>query len=122
MTYRVAVLGATGLVGRKMLELLEARGFPIAEAVLLASDRGGARVLPFRGRAVPVQAVSAAAFAGVDFALFASANAVSQQWAPPAQAAGSCVVDNSSAFRYDAAVPLVVPEVTGSLLEARPTL
>lgn len=122
MTYRVAVLGATGLVGRTMLELLDARGFPVETPVLLASDRSAARELTFRGRSWPVQPVSAAGFEGVDFALFASANAVSQEWAGPAQAAGARVVDNSSAFRYVDSIPLVVPEINGALLDARPTL
>jgi aspartate-semialdehyde dehydrogenase len=122
MTYRVAVLGATGLVGRTMLELLDARGFPMESPVLLASDRGEARELPFRGRSFPVQAVSAEGFRGVDFALFASSNPVSQEWAGPAQAAGARVIDNSSAFRYVDGVPLVVPEINGALLDAGPTL
>ncbi|HUK61851.1 MAG TPA: aspartate-semialdehyde dehydrogenase, partial [Dongiaceae bacterium] len=122
MTYRVAVLGATGLVGRTMLELLEARGFPMDSPVLLASERGGAREMSFRGRALPVQPVSAEGFRGADLALFASANPVSEEWAGPAQAAGAHVVDNSSAFRYDAGVPLVVPEINGALLDRRPTL
>ena len=122
MSYRVAVLGATGLVGRTMLELLEARDFPTDAPVLLASERSAARQLPFRGRSLTVQAVSAEAFAGIDFALFASANAVSQSWAGPAQAHGARVVDNSSAFRYVAAIPLVIPEVNGGLLDARPSL
>ncbi len=122
MSYRVAVLGATGLVGRTMLELLEARGFPVSDAVLLASERSASRELPFRGRSIAVRAVSSEGFKGVDVALFASANAVSQEWAGAAQAAGALVVDNSSAFRYVDEVPLVVPEVNGELLDARPTL
>jgi aspartate-semialdehyde dehydrogenase len=122
MTYRVAVLGATGLVGRTMLELLEARGFPTDSPVLLASERSESRELAFRGATLSVQPVSAEGFRGVDVALFASANAVSHEWAGPAQAAGAHVVDNSSAFRYDDRVPLVVPEINGALLDDRPTL
>ncbi len=119
---RVAILGATGLVGRTMLALLEERGFGGDDPVLLASERSESRVMTFRGRPVPVRAVSADGFDGIDLALFGSANAVSQQWAPVAQEAGAAVVDNSSAFRYVDAVPLVVPEVNGSLLDARPSL
>jgi aspartate-semialdehyde dehydrogenase len=122
MIYRVAVLGATGLVGRTILELLEARGFPTDSPVLLASDRGEARELRFRGRPFPVQPVSAEGFRGVDLAWFASANAVSEEWAGPAQSAGARVVDNSSAFRYHDDVPLVVPEINGGLLDRRPSL
>ena len=119
---RIAILGATGLVGRTMLSLLEERGFGDDDPVLLASERSDSRVITFRGRAVPVHPVSAEGFAGVGLALFGSANAVSQQWAPIARGAGAAVVDNSSAFRYDDAVPLVVPEVNGALLDAHPTL
>ena len=122
MSCRVAVLGATGLVGRTMLALLEERGFPVDAPVLLASERSADREMAFRGRRLPVRPVSAAGFEGVDYALFASANAVSQEWAGPAQAAGARVVDNSSAFRYDDAIPLVVPEINGQLVDAGPTL
>jgi aspartate-semialdehyde dehydrogenase len=122
MNHRVAILGATGLVGRSMLALLEERGFPADEPVLLASDRDGRRVLPYRGRSLPVQAVSEAGFRDVEVALFASGNDVSALWAGPAQALGARVVDNSSAFRYHDEVPLVVPEINGDLLDRRPTL
>jgi aspartate-semialdehyde dehydrogenase len=122
MSRSVAVLGATGLVGRTMVRLLEERGFPVATLRLLASDRAGSRVIPFRGRDVPVEAVRPSSFDGVDLALFAGGNPVSQQWAPVATAAGCRVVDNSSAFRYVDAVPLVVPEINGRLLDAGPML
>ncbi|HEY2954634.1 MAG TPA: aspartate-semialdehyde dehydrogenase [Candidatus Eisenbacteria bacterium] len=121
MTRRVAILGATGLVGQTMLRVLEQREFPTDAPRLLASDRS-ARTLRFRGRELPVEAVGPLAFEGVEIALFAVANDVSERWAEPAQAAGARVVDNSSAFRYHDAVPLVVPEVNGALLDARPTL
>jgi aspartate-semialdehyde dehydrogenase len=119
---RVAILGATGLVGRTMLRVLEERGFPVDRPRLLASDRAEGRTIPFRGAELPVEAVGPASFDGIDVALFASANPISLEWAPRARAAGASVVDNSSAFRYDDAVPLVVPEVNGGLLDARPTL
>ena len=122
MMWRVAILGATGLVGRTMLQILEERGFPVEEPRLLASDRTPDRSLAFRGRAIPVEPVDARSFDGIDVALFASNNKVSQVWARPAQEAGARVVDNSSAFRYQENVPLVVPEVNGALLESQPTL
>ncbi len=122
MSLSVIVLGATGLVGRTMLRILEERAFPIGDLRLLASERGDARTLACGGRDHAVEPVTADAFAGADLALFACANAVSQQWAPVARAAGVTVVDNSSAFRYDDGVPLVVPEVNGRMLEGHPPL
>jgi aspartate-semialdehyde dehydrogenase len=105
-----------------MLALLEARDFPLERLRLIASDRAAARAMRFRGAEVPVESVSAAAFEGIDLALFAVPNALSEQWVGPARAAGARVIDNSSAFRYHADVPLVVPEINGALLESRPTL
>jgi len=121
VSQRVAILGATGLVGRTMLRLVEERRFPAATVLLLAGESGG-RALEFRGRSQPVEAVGPRSFEGVDIALFACSNEVSRAWAPRAVAAGARVVDNSSAFRYDDGVPLVVPEVNGELLEAGPAL
>ena len=118
----VAILGATGMVGRTMLAILEARDFPAAEVRLLASERSADRTMRFRGQDIPVQAVSAEAFAGVTVALFATSAELSRQWAPIAQAAGARVVDNSSAFRMEPGVPLVVPEVNGHLLDDAPML
>jgi aspartate-semialdehyde dehydrogenase len=120
MTRRLAILGATGLVGRTMLRILEERSFPCDAPRLLASE--GGRDATFRGASLPVEVVSEAAFAGVDVALFAVSNDLAARWAPLARAAGATVVDNSSAHRYDPDVPLVVPEVNGQLLESRPTL
>src|SRR5262245_42625537 len=122
MSSSVIVLGATGLVGRTMLRILAERDFPVRELRPLGSDRNTPRVIEFRGTGIPVVPAHADAFAGADLALFACANAVSLQWAPVARAAGVTVVDNSSAYRYDDAVPLVVPEVNGGLLDAGPTL
>jgi aspartate-semialdehyde dehydrogenase len=122
MTRGVAILGATGLVGRTMVALLEQRDFPRDHLRLLASDRGPGRRVRFRGRELTVEPVSDAAFSDIDIALFAVPNPQAEHWAPRAQAAGACVVDNSSAFRYHADVPLVVPEVNGELLESRPWL
>lgn len=122
MSLSVIVLGATGLVGRTLLKILEERAFPLGTLRLLASEGGGSRGLEFGGRGHAVEPVTADAFAGADLALFACANAVSERWAPVARAAGVTVVDNSSAFRYDDGVPLVVPEVNGALLAAAPPL
>jgi aspartate-semialdehyde dehydrogenase len=109
--YTVAVLGATGAVGRRMVATLERRGFPVGSLRLLASPRSAGTVLSFRGQAVQVEAVHEEAFKGVDIALFSAGAAASRQWAPVAVRAGAVVIDNSSAFRMDPEVPLVVPEV-----------
>jgi aspartate-semialdehyde dehydrogenase len=122
MSLSVIVLGATGLVGRTMLRLLAERDLPIRELRPLGSERHPSRSIEFGGASIPVDPVSPESFAGADLALFACANEVSLQWEPVARAAGVTVVDNSSAFRYDDAVPLVVPEVNGTLLDAHPTL
>src|SRR5262249_5983277 len=122
MSIRLAILGATGLAGRTTLAVLEQRVFPADAPRLLASERSADRALRYRGRELPVEAVGGDSFAGLDRALFASANAVSERWAPVARAAGVRVVDFSSAFRYHDDVPLVVPEVNAATLEGRPTL
>jgi aspartate-semialdehyde dehydrogenase len=118
---RVAILGATGAVGTELLRLLDVRGFPLdGDPVLLASARSAGRRVPWRGRELEVQEVSAGAFAGIDVALFSAGSSRSKQWAPVAAAAGAVVVDNSSAFRGDVDVPLVVAEVNPSAIAARP--
>ncbi len=122
MSRRVAILGATGLVGQTMLRILEARRFEVGSLRLLASDAGAGRSLRFHEASIEVQPVRADSFAGIDLALFAVANAVSEEWAPIAEAAGARVIDNSSAFRYHERVPLVVPEINGALLDPRATL
>ena len=122
MNPRVAVLGATGLVGRTALRILEERQFAMAELRPLASERSADRALPFAGRELAVRPVSEEAFADLDLAIFACANEVSRRWAPVARAAGVRVVDNSSAFRYDDVVPLVVPEENRALLDDAPGL
>jgi aspartate-semialdehyde dehydrogenase len=118
---RVIILGATGLVGRTILSLLEERDFPADEVRLLATE-GAGRSATFRGRSLSVEPVRPEAFDGADLALFACANDVSQAWAKVAAERGVRVVDNSSAFRYADDVPLVVPEVNGELLESCPML
>jgi aspartate-semialdehyde dehydrogenase len=108
---RIAILGATGAVGQELLVLLQERGFPVAELLPLASPRSAGQDLEWRGERVRVQPVDVAAFEGIDLVLASAGGSVSRQWAPVAVAAGAVVIDNSSAFRMDPAVPLVVPEV-----------
>jgi aspartate-semialdehyde dehydrogenase len=122
MSVRLGLLGATGLVGRTMLAILEERGFPVERPRLLASVRAERRSLRFRGGDLPVEPVARAAFDGLDLVLSAVKNPLAEEWVPVARAAGAAVVDNSSAFRYQPEVPLVVPEVNGDLLVAHPGL
>ena len=122
MGVTVAVLGATGLVGGTMIAVLETRGFPLTRLVPLASERSHGSRIRFRGTECPVAAVGEESFRGVDLALFACSNPIAREWAPVARAAGTRVIDNSSAFRYEPEVPLVVPEVNGELLADRPML
>ncbi|HMO66443.1 MAG TPA: aspartate-semialdehyde dehydrogenase, partial [Verrucomicrobiota bacterium] len=107
----VAVVGATGAVGMEMLKVLERRQFPVGRLTLLASARSAGRSLRFRGQDVPVSGLQHDSFAGVDLALFSAGGAISREFAPLAAQAGCVVVDNSSAFRLDDAVPLVIPEI-----------
>ncbi|NTV03169.1 MAG: aspartate-semialdehyde dehydrogenase [Chlorobiaceae bacterium] len=109
--YRVAVLGATGLVGRAMIQVLEERNFPVSELVPLASPRSKGQPVTFNGREFITDVPSAEIFKGVDIALFSAGASASREWAPVAAAAGAVVIDNSSAFRMDEGIPLVVPEV-----------
>ncbi len=115
---RVAVVGATGVVGGEMLKILEERRFPIDEVLLLASARSAGREISFRGAALPVRELGEGAFEGVDLALFSCGTSQSLAFAPEAVRAGAVVVDNSSAFRMDENVPLVVPEVNAGAVEA----
>jgi len=107
----VAILGATGAVGQELLELLAERDFPVAELIPLASPRSAGRTLSWRGEDLTIREVEAAAFADVDVVLASAGGSISRTWAPVAAAAGAVVIDNSSAFRLDPEVPLVVPEV-----------
>src|SRR5947199_3141641 len=115
--YKVAVAGATGAVGREMLKVLEERSVPVSEIVPLASERSEGQKLSFRGEEVTVRRLKPDSFAGVDIALFSPGATVSREFAPHAARAGAVVVDNSSAFRMDADVPLVVPEVNRKAVE-----
>jgi aspartate-semialdehyde dehydrogenase len=108
---RVAILGATGAVGQELLQLLEERHFPMAELRPLASPRSAGQSLRWQGRSLTIEAVTEQAFEGIDLVLASAGGSVSKRWAPVAAAAGAVVIDNSSAFRLDPTVPLVVPEV-----------
>ena len=114
---KVAVAGATGAVGREMLKVLEDRDFPVSDLVPLASERSEGHKLEFRGEELTVRRLKPESFEGVDIALFSPGSAVSREFAPYAARAGAVVVDNSSAFRMDADVPLVVPEVNPKSIE-----
>lgn len=115
--FRVALLGATGAVGREMLRILEERNFPVKQLTLLASASSEGTKLEFRGDELPIQAVSAEQFRGIELALFSPGAEISKQWAPVATQTGVMVIDNSSAFRMDSSTPLVVPEVNPDALE-----
>jgi aspartate-semialdehyde dehydrogenase len=110
-SYRVAILGATGAVGTELLTLLSERNFPISELKLLASPRSAGKTLKFKGEDVVIEPVTAAAFAGMDFVLASAGGSTSKEWAEAIVKAGAVMIDNSSAFRMDPTVPLVVPEV-----------
>jgi aspartate-semialdehyde dehydrogenase len=107
----IAIVGATGAVGLEMIQTLEKRKFPVGQLTLLASARSAGKTLPFRGRPVTVQELTADVFKGIDLALFSAGGSISREFAPKAVQAGCVVIDNSSAFRMDDAVPLVVPEI-----------
>ena len=110
----VAVVGATGAVGIEMIETLEKRNFPAGRLTLLASARSVGKKLKFRGQEVAVQELTKNSFAGIDIALFSAGGSISREFAPLAARAGCVVIDNSSAFRMDDTVPLVVPEINAA--------
>ena len=105
------MLGATGAVGQELLTLLDERSFPVAELLPLASPRSAGQSIAWQGESLTVQPVQQGCFTGVDLVLASAGGSVSRAWAPEAVAAGAVVIDNSSAFRMDPGVPLVVPEV-----------
>lgn len=111
--FNVAIAGATGAVGLVMLEIMEQRGFPVKDIRLLASERSVGKRLPFKGEDIIVQKLDKDAFSGVDIALFSAGASRSMEFAPHAVTAGAVVVDNSSAFRMDPDIPLVIPEING---------
>jgi aspartate-semialdehyde dehydrogenase len=109
--YDVAVVGATGAVGRVMLSILEERKFPVGKLVPLASARSAGKQVEFAGEKITVQELKADSFAGLDIALFSAGGSVSREFCPIAAKAGCVVIDNSSAFRMEEGIPLVVPEI-----------
>ncbi|MBQ6974515.1 MAG: aspartate-semialdehyde dehydrogenase [Oscillospiraceae bacterium] len=109
--YKVAILGATGAVGREMMKILAERDFPVGELHLLASERSVGQELDFRGKKIAVELACDEAFEGMDIVLGAAENDIAQRFAPAIVKAGAVFVDNSSAFRMDPNVPLVVPEI-----------
>ncbi len=112
----VAVVGATGAVGREMLSTLEARDFPAGKVVALASARSAGTAVPFKGGELPVRELTEDSFKGIDLALFSAGGGTSEKFAPHAVKSGCVVVDNSSAWRMDERCPLVVPEVNPQAL------
>jgi len=114
----VAIVGASGAVGVELLRCLEARAFPLSELRLLASARSAGKTLMFRGQALAVHELKEDSFRGVELALFSAGAGTSKQFAPLAVRAGAVVIDNSSAFRMDPAVPLVVPEINPEQVRA----
>jgi len=111
--YRVAVVGATGAVGVEMLRVMERRNFPVASLRLLASPRSAGTTLKFRGEDITVEPLGVNSFEEIDVALFSAGGGISKEYAPIAVKSGAIVVDNSSAFRMQENVPLVVPEING---------
>ena len=109
--FNVAVVGATGAVGNEMISVLEQRDFPVGELRLLASERSIGKELEFKGKSYPVEVLGENSFAGMEIGLFSAGGSISQKFAPIAAAAGCVVVDNTSAFRMEPDIPLVVPEV-----------
>jgi aspartate-semialdehyde dehydrogenase len=110
-SYNVAVAGATGAVGNEMVSILEQRNFPVNQLKLLASTRGAGTRMEFKGKSYTVEVMDENSFTGIDVGLFSPGGSVSQKFAPIAGKAGCVVIDNTSAFRMDPDVPLVVPEV-----------
>lgn len=111
--YTVAIVGASGAVGVEMIKVLERRRFPVGTLRLLASARSAGKTQTFRGETITIEELRDDSFAGVDIALFSAGGDISRRYAPLAVAAGAVVVDNSSAFRMDETVPLVIPEING---------
>jgi aspartate-semialdehyde dehydrogenase len=110
-TFHVAILGATGAVGREFVSILQERAFPVGKLTLLASARSEGKHVEWKGEEVAVKAVKPEHFEGVDIALFSPGATVSREYGPIAAKAGAVVIDNSSAFRMESDIPLVVPEV-----------
>ncbi|NPU93377.1 MAG: aspartate-semialdehyde dehydrogenase [Gammaproteobacteria bacterium] len=110
-TYDVAVVGATGAVGDTMIRVLEERNFPVGKLYALASERSAGKIVQFKGQNIRVENLATFDFSKVQIGLFSAGGSISEEFAPKAAAAGCVVIDNTSHFRYDADIPLVVPEV-----------
>lgn len=119
-SFNVAVVGATGAVGETMLSILAERDFPVGKLVALASERSAGGEVEFNGQKITIQDLATFDPAGIDIALFSAGGGVSKEYAPKFAAAGAVVIDNSSAFRYDDDVPLVVSEVNPEQVQNRP--
>ncbi|WP_054310441.1 aspartate-semialdehyde dehydrogenase [Mesorhizobium sp. 1M-11] len=117
MGFKVAVVGATGNVGREMLNILEERGFPVSEVVALASRRSQGTEVSFGDKTLKVKALEGYDFSDTDIAVMSAGGNVSKEWSPKIGKQGCVVIDNSSAFRYDPDVPLIVPEVNPDAIE-----
>lgn len=113
-SYQIAVVGATGVVGLELLDVLHRRSFPVRKMRLLASARSVGKTIPFRGESLLVEELKEDSFGGVDIAFFSAGSDVSRKFVPLARAAGAVVIDNSSAFRMEPDVPLVIPEINGA--------
>eukprot|EP01037_Dinobryon_pediforme_P027550 gene27550-30478_t len=116
MGYKIAVVGATGNVGREMLEILDERGFPADEVVALASSRSLGSEVSFGDRTLKTKVLDHYDFSDTDICLMSAGGTVSKEWSPKIAAQGCVVIDNSSAWRYDADVPLIVPEVNADAI------
>ena len=116
-TYTVAIVGATGVVGKELIQILEQRCFPVGKLKLLASSRSAGTTVFFKGESIPVEALTETSFKGVDIALFSAGGSISEQFASHAVASGAVVIDNTSHFRLDKRVPLVVPEVNAHAIK-----
>lgn len=116
----VAIVGASGAVGEEMLVCLEERNFELSELTLLASARSAGKTVKFRGQDIVIKELTVDSFVGIDIALFSAGGGISEEFGPIAAAAGAVVIDNSSAFRMDPEVPLVVPEINPSAAKNHP--
>ena len=113
-SYHVAIVGATGAVGEELLRVLERRAFPVERLVPLCSERSAGTAIAFRGEQINAQRLSRESFAGIDLAFFSAGGNISREFAPIARDAGAVVIDNSSVFRMEPDVPLVIPEINGT--------
>src|ERR1039457_463128 len=111
--YHVAIVGATGAVGAELLRVLERRSFPVADLRLLASARSAGGSGTFRGDKIDIQELTADSFANIDLCFFSAGGEISRRFAPIARETGAVVIDNSSVFRMEPEVPLVIPEING---------